>query len=48
MSFRAETYRVLIASPSDLAEEREAGDRGNQKHALALVVPLNKFLARLA
>ena len=24
MSFRAETYRVLIASPSDLAEEREA------------------------
>src|SRR5271154_5210411 len=24
MLFRAETYRVLIASPSDLAEEREA------------------------
>src|SRR5271154_5017520 len=24
MSFRAETYRVLTASPSDLAEEREA------------------------
>jgi hypothetical protein len=24
MSFRAETYRVLIASPSNLAEEREA------------------------
>jgi hypothetical protein len=24
MSFRTETYRVLIASPSDLAEEREA------------------------
>jgi hypothetical protein len=48
MSFRAETYRVLIASPSDLAEEREAGDRGNQKHAVALVVPLNKFLARVA
>jgi hypothetical protein len=24
MSFKSQTYRVLIASPSDLAEERQA------------------------
>ena len=48
MSFRAETYRVLIASPSDLAEEREAATEAIKNIAMALVVPLNKFLARVA
>ncbi len=45
MSFKAETYRVLIASPSDLAEERraamEAINEWNSLHAAAeSVVPL--------
>lgn len=39
MSFRAETYRVLIASPSDLAEERDAAadavHEWNAQHAAA-------------
>ncbi|MGF1623945.1 MAG: DUF4062 domain-containing protein [Alphaproteobacteria bacterium] len=39
MSFRAETYRVLIASPSDLAEERRAAanaiNEWNAQHAAA-------------
>jgi hypothetical protein len=30
MSFRAETYRVMIGSPSDLGEEREAATHANQ------------------
>lgn len=39
MAFRAETYRVLIASPSDLVEERlaatEAVNEWNAQHAMA-------------
>lgn len=39
MSFHAETYRVLIASPSDLAEERQAAtdaiNEWNAQHAMA-------------
>ena len=39
MPFRSETYRVLIASPSDLAEERqavtEALNEWNAQHAVA-------------
>jgi hypothetical protein len=35
MSFKSETYRVLIASPSDLAEERQAAtDAVNEWNAL--------------
>jgi hypothetical protein len=35
MSFKAEVYRVLIASPSDLAEERQvATDAINEWNAL--------------
>ena len=44
MSFRAETYRVLIASPSDLAEERQAATEAindwNSQHASAESVVL--------
>jgi hypothetical protein len=39
MSFRSETYRVLIASPSDLVEERQAATEAiqdwNSQHAAA-------------
>jgi hypothetical protein len=39
MSFHAETYRVLLASPSDLAEERQAAtdaiNEWNAQHAMA-------------
>src|ERR1700690_2174410 len=39
MSFKSETYRVLIASPSDLTEERqvatEAVNEWNAQHAVA-------------
>jgi hypothetical protein len=39
MPFRSETYRVLIASPSDLAEERQAATEAvnewNAQHAVA-------------
>jgi hypothetical protein len=39
MPFNADTYRVLIASPSDLAEEREAATMAindwNAQHAAA-------------
>src|SRR5271163_3521572 len=39
MSFKAETYRILIASPSDMVEERqvatEAIDEWNAQHAAA-------------
>jgi hypothetical protein len=39
MSFKANTYRVLIASPSDLTEERQAATDAvndwNALHALA-------------
>jgi hypothetical protein len=39
MSFTATTYRVLIASPSDLTEEREAATMSindwNAQHAAA-------------
>lgn len=38
MSFRSETYRVLIASPSDLTEERNAAAEAindwNAQHAV--------------
>jgi hypothetical protein len=44
MSFRAETYRVLIASPSDLSEERQAATEAinewNAQHAAAEAVVL--------
>src|SRR6266852_236273 len=44
MSFKSETYRVLIASPSDLAEERraatEAVNEWNAPHAAAESVVL--------
>lgn len=44
MSFRSETYRVLIASPSDLAEERQAVtdvlNEWNEQHAAAEAVVL--------
>src|ERR1700731_4094312 len=44
MSFKAEIYRVLIASPSDLAEERqvatEAINEWNSQHAIAEAVVL--------
>jgi hypothetical protein len=44
MSFQSETYRVLIASPSDLAEEcqaaREAVNDWNAQHAVAESVVL--------
>jgi hypothetical protein len=44
MSFKAETYRVLIASPSDLSEERqvatEAVNEWNAQHAAAESVVL--------
>jgi hypothetical protein len=44
MTFRADTYRVLIASPSDLAEERtaatEAINEWNAQHAVAESVVL--------
>jgi hypothetical protein len=44
MSFRSDTYRVLIASPSDLTEERqvatEAVNDWNAQHALAQSVVL--------
>jgi hypothetical protein len=44
MSFKAETYRVLIASPSDLAEERRAANEAinewNSLHAAAEAVVL--------
>jgi hypothetical protein len=39
MSFKAETYRVLIASPSDLSEERQAATEAindwNSQHSVA-------------
>ncbi len=39
MSFKSETYRVMIASPSDMAEERVAAEQAvhdwNQMHAVA-------------
>jgi hypothetical protein len=44
MSFKAETYRVLIASPSDMAEERQAAtdaiNEWNVQHAAAESVVL--------
>lgn len=44
MSFRAETYRVLIASPSEMAEERNAAtdaiNEWNEQHAVAESVVL--------
>lgn len=44
MAFRAQTYRVLIASPSDLAEERQAATEAvsewNAQHAAAESVVL--------
>ena len=44
MPFRSETYRVLIASPSDLEEERraatEAINEWNAQHAAAAAVIL--------
>jgi hypothetical protein len=44
MSFKADTYRVLIASPSDLAEERQAATEAvndwNAQHAVAESVVL--------
>ena len=44
MSFTATTYRVLIASPSDLTEEREAATLAindwNAQHAAAEAVVL--------
>lgn len=44
MSFKAETYRVLIASPSDLSEERQfaikAVNEWNAQHAVAESVVL--------
>jgi hypothetical protein len=44
MSFISETYRVLIASPSDLAEERQAATDAvndwNAQHAVAESVVL--------
>jgi hypothetical protein len=44
MSFKSETYRVLIASPSDLAEERQAATEAvndwNAQHASAEAVVL--------
>jgi len=39
MSFKAEVYHVLVASPSDLAEERQVAAQAinewNSQHALA-------------
>ena len=39
MSFKSQTYRVLIASPSDMAEERQAATEAvndwNAQHAVA-------------
>ena len=44
MSFKAEIYRVLIASPSDLADERqvttEAINEWNSLHAVAKSIVL--------
>jgi hypothetical protein len=40
MSFKSETYRVLIASPSDLSEERQAVNDWNAQHAAAESVVL--------
>jgi len=44
MSFKAEIYRVLVASPSDLAEERQAATEAindwNAEHAVAEAVVL--------
>lgn len=44
MSFKSETYRVLIASPSDLSEERQAATEAvndwNAQHAVAESVVL--------
>lgn len=44
MSFKSETYRVLIASPSDLPEERQAATEAvndwNAQHAVAESVVL--------
>lgn len=44
MPFKAQTYRVLIASPSDLAEERQAAtdaiNEWNSQHAMAESVVL--------
>src|ERR1039458_1054648 len=44
MSFKSQTYRVLIASPSDLAEERQAATDAvndwNAQHAVAESVVL--------
>jgi len=44
MSFKSETYRVLIASPSDLTEERQAATEAvhewNAQHATAELVVL--------
>jgi len=44
MPFKAEIYRVLIASPSDLTEERQAAtdaiNEWNSQHAVAESVVL--------
>jgi hypothetical protein len=44
MAFRSETYRVLIASPSDSAEERQAATEAindwNAQHAVAEAIVL--------
>ena len=44
MSFKSQTYRVLIASPSDLADGRQAATEAvndwNAQHAVAEAVVL--------
>jgi hypothetical protein len=44
MSFKSQTYRVLIASPSDMVEERQAATEAvndwNAQHAAAESVVL--------
>ena len=54
MSFKAEVYRVLIASPSDLDEERQIATQAindwNSQHALAesvVLLPVNGKRTRL-
>jgi hypothetical protein len=55
MSFKAQVYRVLIASPSDLAEERQAAtdaiNEWNSQHAAAestILLPKRAIGARIA
>jgi hypothetical protein len=48
MSSKAEIYRILIASPSDMPEEREVATRAvhewNDQHAIAESVVFRKGL----